>query len=89
MFGEYADVARAAVFNYFARKDVVFDWFARRRARLAELIVRPSRRRPIRPAGFAPHSGLARLYEDDPATACAVRVQRSFLPKASTITLSP
>ena len=66
--GECADVSRATVFNYFARKeDLVLAWFERRRAELAESMAEgseesgtPRLRRGLRT--------IARLFEDDPAT---------------------
>ena len=37
--GERADVSRATVFNYFARKeDIVFEWFGRLRAEFAKAL---------------------------------------------------
>jgi TetR/AcrR family transcriptional regulator, cholesterol catabolism regulator len=72
--GESADVARATVFNYFARKeDIVSEVFRRRRAQLAGLINEAKETtsntadRLRRALG-----GLARLYEDDPATGRAI-----------------
>ncbi len=72
--GECADVARATVFNYFARKeDIVLEWFARRRAELAEIIAEAEQQttdtasRLRRALG-----GLARLYEADPVTVRAM-----------------
>jgi TetR/AcrR family transcriptional regulator, cholesterol catabolism regulator len=72
--GERADVSRATVFNYFARKeDIVFEWFGRMRAEFAKALAEDdphtvdatSRlRRAFRV--------LANLYEDDPATGRAM-----------------
>ena len=72
--GERADVSRATVFNYFARKeDIVFEWFARLRAGFAkalaehELQAVDSTTRIRRAFRM-----LADLYEDDPATGRAM-----------------
>ena len=72
--GERADVSRATVFNYFARKeDIVFEWFARLRADFAKALAADEQqavdstsrlRRAFRV--------LADLYEDDPATGRAM-----------------
>jgi AcrR family transcriptional regulator len=68
--GERADVSRATVFNYFARKeDIVFEWFGRLRAEFAKALAEDDQhtvdstsriRRAFRV--------LADLYEEDPAT---------------------
>jgi TetR/AcrR family transcriptional regulator, cholesterol catabolism regulator len=88
--GECADVSRATVFNYFARKeDVVSEVFRRRRAELAELIAEAKEKtsdtsgRLRRALG-----GLARRSEDDPATGRAIvrawlRAGGPLLPDAS------
>jgi AcrR family transcriptional regulator len=72
--GERADVSRATVFNYFARKeDIVFEWFARLRAEFAKALAEDDQhtvdstsrlRRAFRV--------LADLYEADPATGRAM-----------------
>lgn len=72
--GECADVARATVFNYFARKDdIVLEWFARRRTELAEILADAEAQTTDTPSQLR-HAlgGLARLYEDDPATGRAM-----------------
>ena len=84
--GEGADVSRATVFNYFARKeDIVFEWFGRLRTEFASALAEDEQhtldstsrlRRTFRV--------LADLYEDDPATGRAmVRAwQRARRPPA-------
>lgn len=77
--GDCADVSRATVFNYFARKeDIVFEWIARRRAEIATILAAGEQeatdtvsrlRRAFR--------SLAHAYEDDPATGRAM--VRAFL----------
>ncbi len=72
--GARADVSRATVFNYFARKeDIVFEWFGRLRAEFAKALAADDQhtvdstsrlRRAFRV--------LADLYEDDPATGRAM-----------------
>ncbi len=72
--GERADVSRATVFNYFARKeDIVFEWFGRLRAEFASTLAEDDQhavgsttriRRAFRL--------LADLYEDDPAVGRAM-----------------
>jgi TetR/AcrR family transcriptional regulator, cholesterol catabolism regulator len=71
---ECADVARATVFNYFARKeDVVFEWFVRLRPQLAEIIEETRQQTTDTPSQLRRFvGGLARLYEDDPATGRAM-----------------
>jgi AcrR family transcriptional regulator len=73
--GECADVSRATVFNYFARKeDIVAEVGRRRRADLAEAIAEAEAK-----AGATPDmlrralAGLSRRYEDDAAS------RRAFL----------
>jgi TetR/AcrR family transcriptional regulator, cholesterol catabolism regulator len=72
--GERADVSRATVFNYFARKEaIVFEWFGRLRAEFAEALAEDDQRTVdstsrIRRAFRV----LADLYEDDPATGRAM-----------------
>ncbi len=72
--GECADVARATVFNYFARKeDIVSEVFRRRRAHLAELINETKQTTSNTPERLRRAlTGLARLSEDDPATGRAI-----------------
>lgn len=72
--GECADLARATVFNYFARKeDLVLAWFERRRVDLARTLAEGRKRVSGTPKrlrqGFRT---LARFYEDDPATGRAM-----------------
>jgi TetR/AcrR family transcriptional regulator, cholesterol catabolism regulator len=72
--GERADVSRATVFNYFARKeDIVFEWFGRMRAEFATALAEDDQRgldsRSRLRRGFRV---LAGLYEDDPATGRAM-----------------
>jgi AcrR family transcriptional regulator len=72
--GECADVSRATVFNYFARKDdIVAEWFVRRRADLAKALADAEQettdtysrlRQALR--------GLARTFENDPVTTGAM-----------------
>lgn len=72
--GECADVARATVFNYFARKDdILTEWFARRRAELATALVEIEQQ-TTDTAGRLRHAlrGLARLFDEDPVTGRAV-----------------
>lgn len=77
--GDCADVARATVFNYFARKeDIVFEWIARRRAELATILAGGERQSTdtatrLRRAFRA----LAHVYEDDAITGRAM--VRAFL----------
>lgn len=72
--GECADVARATVFNYFARKeDLVLAWFERRRADLAESMAEGPEQESGTPNRLR-HAlrTIARLFEDDPATGRAM-----------------
>lgn len=72
--GERADVSRATVFNYFARKEgIVFEWFGRLRAEFAKALAEDDQhtvdstsriRRAFRV--------LADLYEADPETGRAL-----------------
>jgi AcrR family transcriptional regulator len=72
--GERADVSRATVFNYFARKeDIVFEWFGRLRVEFATALAEDDQhtvdstsrlRRAFRV--------LAAMYEADPATGRAM-----------------
>lgn len=66
---ECADIARATVFNYFARKeDIVSEVFARRRTQLAERIAQARREASgTRDTFRRGLGGLARRYADDPA----------------------
>jgi TetR/AcrR family transcriptional regulator, cholesterol catabolism regulator len=72
--GECADVARATVFNYFARKeDIVSEVFIRRRVQLAELIAAAKEATSDTPDRLRlTLGGMARVYEDDPATGRAI-----------------
>jgi AcrR family transcriptional regulator len=72
--GECADVARATVFNYFARKeDLVLAWFERRRADLAERLAE-GREQLSGTSNRLRHGvrALARIFEDDPVTGRAM-----------------
>ena len=71
---ECADVARATVFNYFARKeDVVFEWFVRKRPKQAEILAEAMEQTTDTPSRLRLFvSGLARLYEEDPSTGRAM-----------------
>jgi TetR/AcrR family transcriptional regulator, cholesterol catabolism regulator len=88
--GECADVARATVFNYFARKeDIVAEVFRRRRDEIAVLIAEATAK-TTDTADRLRHvlTGWARLYEDDAATGRAVakawlRAGGPMLPDAS------
>ncbi len=71
--GECADVARATVFNYFARKDdIVTEWFDRRRADLARGLAAAEEHTDTAERLRHAFRGLARLFHDDPDTARAV-----------------
>jgi AcrR family transcriptional regulator len=72
--GECADVARATVFNYFARKeDVVLEWFVRNRPKLAEIVAEAKERTTDTASRLRQIvGGMARFYEDDPATGRAI-----------------
>jgi TetR/AcrR family transcriptional regulator, cholesterol catabolism regulator len=67
--GECADVARATVFNYFARKeDIVSEVLRRRRVELAQLITEARETTSDTRERFRQAlAGLARLYEENPA----------------------
>ena len=72
--GDRADVSRATVFNYFARKeDIVFEWFARLRAEFATALADDDQH-PVDSTSRLRHAFrvLADLYEDDPATGRAM-----------------
>jgi TetR/AcrR family transcriptional regulator, cholesterol catabolism regulator len=72
--GERADVSRATVFNYFARKeDIASELIGRRRAELAEHIAE-AREKTASTSERLSRSlvGLARDYEADPATGRAI-----------------
>jgi AcrR family transcriptional regulator len=72
--GEHADVSRATVFNYFARKeDIVFEWFGRMKVAFADALAEDEQhtgnamsrlRRAFRV--------LADMYEAEPATGRAM-----------------
>jgi TetR/AcrR family transcriptional regulator, cholesterol catabolism regulator len=66
--GECADVARATVFNYFARKDdIVSEWFARRRSELATILAEAEQHTTDTPSRIRQaFTGLAHLYVRDP-----------------------
>jgi AcrR family transcriptional regulator len=72
--GERADVSRATVFNYFARKeDIVFEWFGRMRAEFAKALADDDQH-TVDSTSRLRHAFrvLADLYEDDPATGRAM-----------------
>jgi AcrR family transcriptional regulator len=72
--GERADVSRATVFNYFARKeDIVFEWFGRLRAEFAKALA-GHEQQAVDSTSRLRHAFrvLADLYEDDPATGRAM-----------------
>jgi AcrR family transcriptional regulator len=88
--GECADVSRATVFNYFARKeDIISEVFTRRRAQLAELVAEAKEATDGAPDRLRRAlGGLVRVYEDDPATGRAtvrawLRAGGPLLPDAS------
>jgi AcrR family transcriptional regulator len=72
--GERADVSRATVFNYFARKEeIVLEWFGRLRAKFASALAEDDKRTidsttMVRRAFL----DLAEGYEADPATGRAM-----------------
>ena len=71
--GECADVSRATVINYFARKeDLVLAWFERRRAELAESLADGPEQESGTPKLRHGLRTIARLFEDDPATGRAM-----------------
>jgi AcrR family transcriptional regulator len=72
--GERADVSRATVFNYFARKDdIVFEWFGRLRTEFAKALAEddPHTVDSMSRLRFA-FRVLADMYEADPATGRAM-----------------
>jgi AcrR family transcriptional regulator len=77
--GECADVARATVFNYFARKeDIVFEWIARQRAELETVLTGDDHKATDTASRLRrAFRALAHAYEDDPATGRAM--VRAFL----------
>jgi AcrR family transcriptional regulator len=77
--GECADVARATVFNYFARKeDIVFEWIARRRAEVATILAGGEQQATDTASRLRrAFRALAHAYEDDPVTGRAM--VRAFL----------
>lgn len=88
--GECADVARATVFNYFARKeDIASELIGRRRAALAQLLAEATEQTSDTPDRLRRAlAGLTRRYEDDPATGRAIlrawlRAGGPLLPDAS------
>jgi AcrR family transcriptional regulator len=72
--GERADVSRATVFNYFARKDdIVFEWFGRLRAEFARALAADDQRTVDSTSRLRrAFRALADRYEDDPATGRAM-----------------
>jgi AcrR family transcriptional regulator len=77
--GDRADVARATVFNYFARKeDIVFEWIARRRAEMSTALAGGEQQATDAASRLRrAFRTLAHVYEDDPATGRAM--VRAFL----------
>jgi TetR/AcrR family transcriptional regulator, cholesterol catabolism regulator len=72
--GERADVSRATVFNYFARKeDIVFEWFGRMQAEFARALAADDER-AVDSTSRLGHAFrvLADMYEADPATGRAM-----------------
>ncbi|HZA86322.1 MAG TPA: TetR/AcrR family transcriptional regulator [Acidimicrobiales bacterium] len=72
--GDRADVSRATVFNYFARKeDIVFEWFGRLRAGFAKALAEHEQQAVDSTSRLrGAFRMLADLYEDDPATGRAM-----------------
>jgi AcrR family transcriptional regulator len=72
--GERADVSRATVFNYFARKeDIVFEWFGRMRVEFATALAGDDQHRlDSRGRLRRAFRVLADLYEEHPATGRAM-----------------
>jgi TetR/AcrR family transcriptional regulator, cholesterol catabolism regulator len=71
--GDRADVSRATVFNYFARKeDIVFEWFGRLRAEFAESLADDEHTVDSTSRLRRAFRVLADLYEADPATGRAM-----------------
>jgi AcrR family transcriptional regulator len=72
--GERADVSRATVFNYFARKeDIVFEWFARMRGEFARALAGDDQGRFDSTSRVRAAFGvLADRYAADPATGRAM-----------------
>jgi TetR/AcrR family transcriptional regulator, cholesterol catabolism regulator len=88
--GECADVARATVFNHFSRKeDIIFEWFGRRRAELADILAQAEQETTDTPSRIRQAFGaLARSYDDEPDTVRAMvrawlRAGGPLLPYAS------
>jgi AcrR family transcriptional regulator len=88
--GECADVARATVFNYFARKDdIVSEWFARRRTEFATILAEAEQHTTDTPNRLRQaFTGLAHLYDRDPDAGRAMvrawlRAGGPLLPNAS------
>ena len=72
--GERADVSRATVFNYFARKeDIVFEWFGRLRVEFAAALADDDQHTPDSTSRLRrAFRVLADGYEADPATGRAM-----------------
>jgi AcrR family transcriptional regulator len=71
--GDRADVSRATVFNYFARKeDIVFEWFGRMRAAFEEMLADHDGTVDATTRVRRAFRVLADMYEDDPASGRAM-----------------
>jgi TetR/AcrR family transcriptional regulator, cholesterol catabolism regulator len=71
--GERADVSRATVFNYFARKeDIVFEWFGRMKVEFATALAEDDQRTDSTSRLRRAFRVLADMYEADPATGRAM-----------------
>lgn len=65
--GDYADLSRATVFNYFPKKeDVVLDWFTERREGLADVLSRKDLQEDPTVALRRAFQALAQIFESEP-----------------------